>query len=579
MQVDTHPPASIASLMASAASVSRTVPQKRKEPPAETPSRPSPPPRADSQSETDAGTQSTSPADEYGSGRIICETCGDGISIRDEATGAFTVKHWDAHRVTCQTGSQNPPEFAPDTPGAQPDASQPLAKRRRAKRTEEERIDYLRCDPYVAKFEAYRVLCASCDKWIRLRPNSTYCSIPWDAHRKSCLAKRHTKSARPVDDRNAMFTSDPNIKRFDSERVLCRICEKWVSIVSENNAAAVKMWMQHRSACQPASAPPPGSSTSKFNIANVPPPPKHLLALASSSSLPPPPPASAHVPTVSNPAQPSPSVRSSSAGTFSASFKEFTPNVLPQESRRRNADQRAAALRADPLLGEVEPARVFCKLCQKWVQLRQDSTFCSYPWLQHRAKCLQRRQKIAEREAAIAELRATRDAALEGQLVVSDSSATPEPEEGAEGGEDADRAHHRAERRRAKAMAKAEAATARLRQLEGAHGRSASTPSSEDDDAMWDYIDVDVAAPPKLADLDSPAGRLEFVARSIRHLYRVTYERADELTIATLVTYLNATMPPDKHEDFDTAEVTKAAMALQERGSFVFEGDVIRIIS
>lgn len=35
-----------------------------------------------------------------------------------------------------------------------------------------------------------RVLCASCDKWIRLRPNSTFCSIPWDAHRKSCLAKK-----------------------------------------------------------------------------------------------------------------------------------------------------------------------------------------------------------------------------------------------------------------------------------------------------------------------------------------------------------------------------------------------------
>jgi hypothetical protein len=66
----------------------------------------------------------------------------------------------------------------------------PPAKRRRAKRTEEERIDYLKSDPYVSEFEAYRVLCASCDKWIRLRPNSTYCSIPWDAHRKSCLAKK-----------------------------------------------------------------------------------------------------------------------------------------------------------------------------------------------------------------------------------------------------------------------------------------------------------------------------------------------------------------------------------------------------
>lgn len=68
--------------------------------------------------------------------------------------------------------------------------SHPQTKRRRAKRTEEERIEYLRADNYVAQFEAYRVLCASCDKWIRLRPNSTYCSIPWDAHRKSCLAKK-----------------------------------------------------------------------------------------------------------------------------------------------------------------------------------------------------------------------------------------------------------------------------------------------------------------------------------------------------------------------------------------------------
>jgi hypothetical protein len=66
----------------------------------------------------------------------------------------------------------------------------PPPKRRRAKRTEEERIQYLRSDPYVAQFDAYRVLCGSCNKWIRLRPNSTFCSIPWDAHRKSCLSRK-----------------------------------------------------------------------------------------------------------------------------------------------------------------------------------------------------------------------------------------------------------------------------------------------------------------------------------------------------------------------------------------------------
>ncbi|KAI0766129.1 hypothetical protein BD413DRAFT_571558 [Trametes elegans] len=575
MEIETRPAASIASLMASAT----TVPQKRKEPPAESPSRPRLPERADPQSETDAGTQSTSPTDEYASGRIICETCGDGIPIRDEATGGFTVKHWDAHRVTCQNASQNGTEVVSEAPSAQPDAPQPPAKRRRAKRTEEERIEYLRTDPYVAKFEAYRVLCASCDKWIRLRPNSTYCSIPWDAHRKSCLAKRVAKNAHPVEDRNAVFSSDPHVKRFDSERVLCRVCENWIPIVSENNATAINMWMQHRTACQPESTPGPGTSTSKFNIANVPPPPKHLLALASSSSLPPPASASARV-AAAHPLPTSTTTASASlpaTGTFTTAFKDYTPNNFPQESRRKNADQRAAALRADPLLGEVEPGRVFCKLCAKWVQLRQDSTYCSYPWMQHRVKCLQRRQTISDREAAIAELRATRDAALDGELVVSDSSATPEPEEGMEG-DDADRAQLRAARRRAKALAKAEAASARLRQLEGATGgRSASLPSSEDDDAMWDGMDGDVAIPPKLADLDSPAGRLEFVSRSIRHLYRVTYERSDELTIAALVTYLNAALPPDKHEDFDTAEVTKAATALHERRTFVFEGDVVRI--
>jgi hypothetical protein len=76
----------------------------------------------------------------------------------------------------------------------------------------------------------------------------------------------------------------------------------------------------------------------------------------------------------------------------SSSFHDLNPaNFAPaHESRRRNAEQRAATLRADRLIGEVEPNRVFCSLCQKWVQLRQDSSYCAYPWLQHRGKCLAR---------------------------------------------------------------------------------------------------------------------------------------------------------------------------------------------
>ncbi|KAH9940791.1 uncharacterized protein BXZ73DRAFT_75337 [Epithele typhae] len=530
----------------------------------------------DPDAEGDPDGASASPADEYGSGRIICETCGDGISIRDEATGGFTVKHWDAHRGACQTsGSQVVVEVRPKeapvraAPAAQPvDASQPQAKRRRAKRTEEERIEYLRSDPYVAKFEAYRVLCASCDKWIRLRPNSTYCSIPWDAHRKSCLAKRVAKSTVPMDERTAVFSADSLVKRFDKSRVQCRGCDQWIPILTDDTATAIKTWKQHRESCQTQVVTSPGASTSKFNIANVPPPSKHLLALASSSSLPPTS-ASARA-GLAQSLSGNPASGTQPSQPVAPSFKDYTPSTYTttSEPRRRNAEQRAAALRADTLLEQVEPNRVLCKMCRKWVQLRQDSTYCAYPWLQHRAKCLKKHQKINDREAEIAQLRAERDSALRGEM--SDSSSERDELED----DDPMDSRTKDERRRAKA----EAAGARLRQLEEVQtGRTGSGGSSSDDDAMWDHMDVDMALPPRLADLEAPAGRLDFVARSIRHLFRITYAGSDELTIAALVTYLNAAMPPDKHEDFDTAEVTKTMTALHERGSFVFEGDSIRL--
>ncbi|KAF8189881.1 hypothetical protein K438DRAFT_1763507 [Mycena galopus ATCC 62051] len=148
---------------------------------------------------------------EYEAGQVICEVCGRGVFFRDDG-GAFTLKHWEAHRLTCSPqhraqippqypSAHNQPAYIPPSSYAGPSSSSleisnayaqrnPPIKRRRAKRTEEERIDYLRSDPHVAEFEPYRVLCAGCNKWIKLRPNSTYCSIPWDAHRKICVEKR-----------------------------------------------------------------------------------------------------------------------------------------------------------------------------------------------------------------------------------------------------------------------------------------------------------------------------------------------------------------------------------------------------
>lgn len=70
--------------------------------------------------------------------------------------------------------------------------------------------------------------------------------------------------------------------------------------------------------------------------------------------------------------------------------------------------------------------------------------------------------------------------------------------------------------------------------------------------------------------------RLDFTRNSIVYLFRTTYTSADSLTIAALVAYMNAALPPDRHEEFDTAEVTRAVKTLHDRGSVAFEGDMLK---
>lgn len=121
---------------------------------------------------------------------------------------------------------------------------------------------------------------------------------------------------------------------------------------------------------------------------DVPPPSQQHMALVSSPIIqravrPAPDHLSISLPATTAP--PSGSVPSSSS--LAREFRAVD-NHAPQESHHQTGENRAATLRADPLLREVEPDRVFCTLCQKWVQLRQDTSYCAYPWLQHRAKCL-----------------------------------------------------------------------------------------------------------------------------------------------------------------------------------------------
>ncbi|GAW00464.1 hypothetical protein LENED_001986 [Lentinula edodes] len=438
---------------------------------------------------------------EYETGRIDCPSCHKQVAFRDEETGEFSLKRWQQHWESCAGQNQadsnrSPPparfthqtSTAPQKLVAQnmnsyrPGAddlfpaimAHPPTKRRRAKRTEEERITYLDADPYVAKFEAYRVLCASCDKWIRLRPNSTYCSIPWDAHRKSCLSKKiSNKNTYALDERNSLFSKDPDTwlnhrgdcaKRAAAVvgvagpgpsssgsprlavfpiRVLRRpLITIWILTVIATKCTTpihslspddsrVKVEFRERENQQPVntdadadgdldadadgdpesdldgsnhirvvdlSRPPPGQiHISETHDNNEEHSTSIVLSHQAGSVAPP---LDTSAPSTEGGSQSEPIMYSPAAGIF--------PPGPAHESRRRNAEQRAATLRADTLIKHVEPNRVFCSLCEKWVQLRQDSSFCAYPWFQHRGKCLARYQRRAQKAAEIEDIKKRR---------------------------------------------------------------------------------------------------------------------------------------------------------------------------
>ncbi|EJD08321.1 uncharacterized protein FOMMEDRAFT_144283 [Fomitiporia mediterranea MF3/22] len=135
---------------------------------------------------------------------LVCNTCGEGVPSRDPQSGGLTLRLWHMHQDQCRLQHDpRPIALTPDTTmelkANPPRKKRPPLRKRRAKRAEEERIEYLRSDPYVVQFEPYRVLCGSCNKWVRLQPYRTYCSKPWDAHRKSCISK---KAALPFDHRS-----------------------------------------------------------------------------------------------------------------------------------------------------------------------------------------------------------------------------------------------------------------------------------------------------------------------------------------------------------------------------------------
>ncbi|KAK0434739.1 hypothetical protein EV421DRAFT_1693281, partial [Armillaria borealis] len=187
--------------------------------------------------------------------------------------------------------------------------------RRRIHLTRDERKQELTDDPCIQTFNADHAVCALCGYVITLR--GRYYMDVWDSHRKNCLERKIAYlDINGLETRNTVLSADPLVRKYDITRVLCRTCNRWISILT-----SVDQWTQHRNACMDLNM----SSEDRVQL------------------------------------------------------YWGTPSW-----QRHTEEERKNILLADRLIEKVEPHRVRCLLCQKWVCLRNNCRYFPLPWHQHR---------------------------------------------------------------------------------------------------------------------------------------------------------------------------------------------------
>lgn len=76
------------------------------------------------------------------------------------------------------------------------DSKAPSSSPSRPRRTEKQRRALLRDDPQAEEVESQRVLCRACQKWIRLSTITNYSLANWQSHKQRC--RRTTPATQPV---------------------------------------------------------------------------------------------------------------------------------------------------------------------------------------------------------------------------------------------------------------------------------------------------------------------------------------------------------------------------------------------
>jgi hypothetical protein len=158
--------------------------------------------------------------------------------------------------------------------------------------------------------------------------------------------------------RDTKLKSDQLVRKFDIERILCAMCDRWVPVSPTDHNSALATWETHKSNCQ---------------IEHVRNGAKNITPSLTSTTL----------------AAPSAFAGGSDLRKMEPPFYPAAsgPPITGSSTRTIAAQARYEALAADSQISVIEPSQVLCKQCGKWVALRKDSSYCWYPWEAHRSKC------------------------------------------------------------------------------------------------------------------------------------------------------------------------------------------------
>ncbi|KIJ34874.1 hypothetical protein M422DRAFT_34948 [Sphaerobolus stellatus SS14] len=168
-------------------------------------------------------------------------------------------------------------------------------------------------------------------------------------------------------ERYAIFAKDAQIAQIEEYRVLCAICRTWVQLRKDRPYCPLS-WTAHKLECRRRKpTTKPATQTKKQRR-------EHTAASVTPNT------SHAHYP-------PPPSTTSNHSHSNASTPALTASHITTPVQIRRTEEQRIFLLQTDPDAKEIEPHRVLCAICDRWIQLRKNSTYCTAPWVQHVKKC------------------------------------------------------------------------------------------------------------------------------------------------------------------------------------------------